>query len=366
MERKRNECHIQVGRDMEKNSNYKILPGAMASYKGMLYMIDLYSNALFSMKYEDEYARCIAQFENENSIQMNLYTDIIEGEDKLFCIPHGAMSLGIYDLNEKTIYTRPLPMEIREKYSKFKTAVYDKGELYLLGYGIQNIWCYSVERDEFSEITVPESTGLFMAGAIVENTLYFVSKASSVIWKMDCTSKKIQMYKTSVQENGYADIRAIGDKVFAVGFASRRLYRMVEEDLCGCGLEIAGDVRIWPHERGLAMGKDELAVFSSPEGSILIYHIAEGNKESFPLSKGKSEEAVGNLLLYGDKIIVWFFESQLLYRYDVCKQTEECRKLYAETAPRRRFERNRAANIFPEKQVWGLKEYIDALNGEER
>ena len=166
-----------------KNDIRKIMPGAAVAYKDKFIFVDLWSNLLYFLDIETGESRVLTKIENEPFFHKDLFTDLVVGDDYLFCVPHDASHIVMYDLQNDEINYIELPNSLKNCQGAFKRAIYDKKnrELILLGYCIANIWIFSIDKKDFREIKLPISCGLYTSGIIEDDEIIIVSKATSDI-----------------------------------------------------------------------------------------------------------------------------------------------------------------------------------------
>ena len=87
---------------MNRNNVVQVMPGTMTSYGGVIYFTNMWNNALYSMNPQNGEAKVLVQIDVEPFFLKDLYADLVIGDDMLFCVPHNAMNIGVYNIKKSS------------------------------------------------------------------------------------------------------------------------------------------------------------------------------------------------------------------------------------------------------------------------
>lgn len=294
----------------------EVYPMASIDVGSDLYFSDLCSNSLYVMKEGKGKAELVIQFEEECSFKRRLYTGLILGENKIFGVPHGASTMGIYDLNCGEGKSVELPRKIHDVLSKFKVGAYNSGHIYLLGYCVENVWDYDIDKDEWFEIEIPQSNGLFMSSYFFDNYLYIVSKASPNIWRINSIDRSVETITIDIKEVGYVNICVLDKYMLLTSYQSGKVYSLADNIITNVW-STNSSFLTWPHG-GATIGADGnyYQVSLELEGLTKI-DIKDGKmgEIAFPNSSQKNRPCIINAL--NEYIYVHFYESSEGIKYNV-------------------------------------------------
>lgn len=339
------------------DQRYNVIPSAILVDKTKTYLMDSYSNTLFSIEFSNLCIERIVQFDKESGFQRDLYSEMIWGDGCIYFVPHGATTLGIYDATTRQLYSKELPLEICRGRGTFKTAVYINHELYLLGYAEKNVWSYSKEKDKFTKIEIPDSVGLFVAGAEKNNTLFIVSKMSPDIWKIDCKSQYVERCTGCTCEVGYVDVRVINEKVFVISWGTNNVYQYLENRWCLCKKNIKSDFSKWPHHRGLLIN-NLYYVWSKEENGIMAYDL--GTYEEIHIDLNVKKMSNVGLVAWKNKILLWHFGTNEIYELSLDEKIIKENLIFDRHRPVRNINDQTVLNAINESKYFKLIDFIDA------
>lgn len=337
---------------------YEIMPGSAIDYEGDLYIADLNSNALYRFNIENDYVEWITTFHEEDGFEKNLYTEMLSINNILYCVPHAARTIGIYDIKNNYSRTVNLPSQIANIPGKFKTAIYCEGEIFFLGYTLENVWSYNINDNTFKEIIVPESKKLFVKGICVRDKIYFISKASSNIWILDCKTKYIIACKTCLNNEGLSDIFVSGGIIYVISFDSNKIYKFESNGLKDCHYIIKLNSKKWPHGVGIEIGGKYLTLSIEKE-KIILNDLQNFAEEIDDETDKYNDVGISNLIKNGENILVWLYGKNDVYIYYPDKNVVK-KKLFACQKPVRKINNMRGA-VYKEDSVVGVKEFIEAI-----
>lgn len=295
----------------------KIEPSAMVYYKECLYFTDLCSNALYYMNIETLQVNYIGSFLYENFLEKELFTSLVIGDDKIFCIPHSAKALGIFDLKTRECTSIDLPLELQNIEGSFKNGTYYDGVLYLFGYCEKDIWLYYVKECRFEKLSLLNSCGLFMAGVVLNDHLYIISKGSSNIWQINCKNKKVNIWEISNNEKGYIDIQIFDNKIMLVSYSNNNLYIADIQNKEFKSMFIENDFLMWPHGGGVLDCNGNYYLVSKVSYGLKIFMQDNTIKNVEFESCNLPERALGCPIYTGRYIFIWLYESTQILKYDI-------------------------------------------------
>ena len=339
----------------------KIWPSAMNYYNGFAYFMDSCSNALFSLSLNDYHIELVTQFSEECYYEKRLFSSLVIEDDKIFCVPHMAKSLGIYDIKEDKTYSIEFPEKLKNTSYIFKQGLYDSGTLYLLGYyGTRNIWSYDVKNNHFEELVIDNSPGVFLAGCVVDNHLLIVSRCSNNIWKINTISKKVTKIETNIDDAGFVDIRIVNNKIVLTSFNNSRLYYLNKNRLDYSGIKFSNDFLNWPHGGfGTGCKGDYYVVSNIRDGLSSLSKDGRIMNKKYNCS-GINEYCRCNLFIAEDSVIVWLDDNATIIvcnpeknqQFDITLETDEMIEIKLDSTD---------GQYLTECDHWDFRRYIDVL-----
>lgn len=338
----------------------KVQPGAMTYCEDKIFFSDLCSNTLYAMSIEGKIAEYLVQFDNECSFQKRLFTSLVTGDKKVFCIPHGAKAMGVYDIKKRKGYSVPLPNKVGEIGGTFKTGIYHNQNVYLLGYGEKNVWVYDVKLDSWDKILIPESKGLFVAGCIKDDCLFIVSKASSNIWRIDCKNRRSEILCLNIKVNGFSDIKTVGENLILTSYDTDVIYSVCGEHIMSTW-ETQNNFTIWPHGGGI-IGKDGDYYFvSTLKYNLKKISMKSGEEECIEIEKYNLNcNTPCSLMSCGENIVIWLYETSEIIKYNVYNKYIEKINLITMKKPEIQFKKNEIM-LIEESSICELRDFIKLL-----
>lgn len=339
---------------------YRLMPGAVAYSNGDIYISDLQSNGLYiveNLNFQD--ARIVCHFDAEKTIIRDLFTSAVLIDTDVLWIPHNASNLYLYNTKTDCLDKVKTPKDLVCGGGAFKTALKSEKCVYLLGYCNSDIWVYEKNEGTIKKIEVPNGKGLYIGGCFLDGCLYIVSKASSLILKIDCVTNKVTIVDTDSVE-GYADIGCVGRRLLLVGFDSGNLYELKDNELLIIKEGIS-DFKDWPHG-GIATDLNgKLYILSRMKEELIIYDADENSFKKVIISDDFNEDlSIAKPIIVDDDIFFWSYGCNYIWVYHIDSEVLEKHDIYSSYMPKIDKENNDMA-VFYEDSIWKLDSFIKAL-----
>lgn len=200
-------------------------------------------NSLFKMDVDTREVKLVGIFPNEKYKGTKLYSSIILINNKIYCIPLNAKSIGVYDIDDNKFSHILIDKAILEcekgGYYYSSVKVY-KNYLFIFPFYCSYIIRLNLDNhnidyisDWYMEIKskiINENGGFFGRQVIEHNgNIYVAFRNSNAILELNCETLDSKIYRLGTEKDGYLGMCFDGDRFWMLSY-SKNYIRAWEKD----------------------------------------------------------------------------------------------------------------------------------------
>lgn len=264
-------------------------------------------NALYKYNVQTKEAEWIGSFPNETSFDYTLFLDVQIYKTKLFFIPHTAIRLHIYDMEENKFESLAIP-EVIDNPLLFTQGIIYEDYLYLIGYKYRGILRLDLKNYQFEALDhwvgefdrrfrTDKKYGLMgKESTLIGSKLYIPCTQSNVVIEFDVCSNRYQFYEVGNKKNKYMSVKRIGDRLLLLTFDKVIVLWNGEQTK---ELKVQMDEEAGSYDKLICHRKEELWLFSMKKMQYLkinlinyeikLYEITDKDNEFISIVKMSGE-----------------------------------------------------------------------------
>lgn len=186
-------------------------------------------NILFCINQEEETLVLAERIPSDELVSLRLHPCCFKQEDSIFCLPDRGENIWRYYCKNQ-VWQRIMLKNPKKKQIRCSNAWSVKGNIYIVAIGLGQILELNIDTNCIENYydLLEDGEGAIAGSTLVDDSIYVVGKYPARIYKFNCQSKMIQIYRlTDIQDN----LETIGydGEVFWLSGQKLKIYLWREE-----------------------------------------------------------------------------------------------------------------------------------------